>query len=221
MRVDERARTCAEPSVPLGRILKAVDFKTVLARPSSSRSPHFALHHTTASPALPSRAGKASNAAKLSTDAVGLVDRAVDILCSSGAQMVSLAVDGMEAGDGGAAAERSARPVGTRVWVGLVVPKRHAKRSVTRTLMKRQICMTLEAVRDRLQPGMWVVRLRAPFPKGDFPSASSMALKSAVRGELARLVAQAVRAPVSSRSAIAQLAAVGNPKSVSGSSGSS
>jgi ribonuclease P protein component len=84
-------------------------------------------------------------------------------------------------------------PNAARVWIGLVVPKRHAKRSVTRTLMKRQIRMAFEVAGERLRPGMWVVRLKAPFGKSDYPSAASAALRSVVREELTALVAQGVR----------------------------
>ena len=69
-------------------------------------------------------------------------------------------------------------------WLGAVVPKRHARRSVTRTLLKRQIRRHLAAHRAALPPGLWVVRLRAPFDRAEFPSAASAALGQAAGAEL-------------------------------------
>lgn len=72
-------------------------------------------------------------------------------------------------------------------WLGAIVPKRHAKRSVTRSLMKRQIRAAF-ADQPALPHGLWVVRLRAPFDRKLFPSAASDALRAAVHAELAQLV---------------------------------
>jgi ribonuclease P protein component len=66
--------------------------------------------------------------------------------------------------------------------VGVMTPKRFAKRAVTRNLIKRQIyalCRELQ-----LPPAACVVRLRATFSREQFKSASSDALKRAVRAEL-------------------------------------
>jgi ribonuclease P protein component len=82
-------------------------------------------------------------------------------------------------------------------WVGVVVPKRHAKRAVTRSLLKRQVYAAAERHRDVLAPGLWIVRLRSPFDRAQFPSAASDALRRGARAELealleaARLVAEA------------------------------
>ncbi len=83
------------------------------------------------------------------------------------------------------------------VWLGAVVPKRHAKRSVTRTLLKRQI---RAAVLRRGQPGqtplpggLWVVRLRAGFDRAVFASAASDPLRSAASAELDAMLTQAGR----------------------------
>lgn len=72
-------------------------------------------------------------------------------------------------------------------WLGSVVPKRHARRSVTRTLLKRQIRAAMERHADALPPGLWVVRLRSPFAREQFASAASDALRAAARAELDRL----------------------------------
>jgi len=78
---------------------------------------------------------------------------------------------------------------------GLVLPKKQARRSVTRSLIRHQ---AREAVRrhapglasqDRFGPALdaWVLRLRAPFDRQLFPSAASSALSAAVRLELDEL----------------------------------
>jgi ribonuclease P protein component len=76
-------------------------------------------------------------------------------------------------------------------WLGLVVPKRHARRAVTRTLIKRQIRDVAAHCGERLAAGIWVVRLRLPFDPARFPSAASDALKLEARGELVRLFERA------------------------------
>ena len=78
-------------------------------------------------------------------------------------------------------------------WLGLVVPKRHARRAVTRTLVKRQIRSIAAACAPQLEPGLWVVRQRSPFDPKQFPSAASDALKEAARAELRALFERAVR----------------------------
>ncbi len=81
--------------------------------------------------------------------------------------------------------------VAPSVWLGMVVPKRHARRAVTRTLLKRQI---RSVALDRSLPlatGLWVVRLRAPFDRSVFPSAASEALRRYARAELQHLFARA------------------------------
>ena len=81
------------------------------------------------------------------------------------------------------------------LWFGAVVPKRHARRAVTRTLLKRQIRSVIGARAEALIGGLWVVRLRAPFDKARFPSAASDALRVCAREELERLLdAAALRA---------------------------
>ncbi|HEY2977961.1 MAG TPA: ribonuclease P protein component [Burkholderiaceae bacterium] len=76
------------------------------------------------------------------------------------------------------------------LWLGTVVPKRHARRSVTRTLLKRQIRAAVDRHAAALPHGLWVVRLRAPFDKQQFPSAASEALRRAAREELDAMLAR-------------------------------
>lgn len=75
--------------------------------------------------------------------------------------------------------------------LGLIVPKRHARRAVTRSLVRRQAKSVLGAFADRLSAGDWVLRLRQGFDVRQFPSAASDALRRAVRAELMMLVTHA------------------------------
>lgn len=77
------------------------------------------------------------------------------------------------------------------VWLGAVVPKKHARRAVTRSLLKRQIRSLAVAHAPRLAAGLWVVRLRAPFDRAQYPSAASVALQKVVRAELDGLMVRA------------------------------
>lgn len=86
----------------------------------------------------------------------------------------------------------AAQPSAARL--GLVLPKRLARRAVTRTLMKGQARAICRQYAAELPAGDWVLRLRAPFDVKLFPSAASLALKQAVRHELLTLFAQACRA---------------------------
>ena len=79
-------------------------------------------------------------------------------------------------------------------WIGCVVPKRHARRAVTRTLLKRQIRGVFDEHACRLPAGQWLVRLRQPFRTVKFLSASSAALRQAARLELHALLSRAATA---------------------------
>ena len=76
-----------------------------------------------------------------------------------------------------------------------MVPKRWAKRAVTRNAIKRQI-YTVSADFSPLQPeAAFVVRLRRDFSRKVFLSASSDLLKQAVRTELMQLMQDGARQP--------------------------
>nr|WP_273473178.1 ribonuclease P protein component [Sphaerotilus sulfidivorans] len=81
----------------------------------------------------------------------------------------------------------------TSLRLGLVVPKRHARRAVTRTLVKNQLRDAMRRHLPHLAPGDWVLRLRAPIDRARFPSARSEALAAELRGEIDRLLADAMR----------------------------
>ncbi len=72
-------------------------------------------------------------------------------------------------------------------WIGAVIPKRWARRAVTRNTLKRQIYAVAQDYTDRLPVAALVVRLRTGFDRQQFTSATSPALKQAVRAELQQL----------------------------------
>ncbi len=72
-------------------------------------------------------------------------------------------------------------------WIGALVPKRWAKRAVTRNAIKRQIYTVSASLSPSLPVAAHVVRLRAGFDRKQFISASSELLKQAVRAELHQL----------------------------------
>jgi ribonuclease P protein component len=138
----------------IGRIVATVDFERALGTPPRARSAHFAVHHLAGRPTPVSHPSKAL----------------VPELSTGGAPERVSPVD-----------DSVAPPAW---WLGTVVPKRHARRSVTRTLLKRQIRSHLLAHSGRLEPGLWVVRLRAPFDRAEFTSAASAALRRVAGTEL-------------------------------------
>ena len=76
--------------------------------------------------------------------------------------------------------------------IGAVVPKRWAKKAVTRNLIKRQIyAYAIETTKKKHSDDM-VVRLKKTFSTTQYISASSLALKSNVRIELNELFAKAI-----------------------------
>ncbi|MBX3585414.1 MAG: ribonuclease P protein component [Ramlibacter sp.] len=111
-----------------------------------------------------------------------------------------LALDAMAPPVNGTGADNSTGPGSERpqalfavrdVWMGALVPKRWAKRAVTRNAIKRQIYNVSASFEPRLPVAAHVVRLRAGFDRKQFISASSPQLKLAVHGELEQLFARA------------------------------
>jgi len=148
----------------VGRILRSADFQRVLALPPRSRSTHFAAHFVSACPSAPRKPVKKAAKAELSTGDAPSCAPLVDDL---------------------------PEPVPQSRWLGLVVPKRHAKRAVTRNLLKRQMRAVMAATADTLPPGLWVLRLKAPFDRQRFPSPASVPLRDDAREELALLLQRA------------------------------
>ncbi|NRF69288.1 ribonuclease P protein component [Aquincola sp. S2] len=150
----------------VGRILtitRSADFERVLAQPARSRSAHFAVHHVADRPTLPAGRAAKAVASELSTGDAPSCPPLVDETPLAGC------------------------------WLGTVVPKRHARRAATRNLLKRQIRALMGDSAARLAPGLWVVRLKAPFDRQQFPSAASQPLRIAARVELAALLQRAAQ----------------------------
>jgi ribonuclease P protein component len=186
----------------LGRIVRPADYVRVLATPMRLRSPHFAVHHLAGRP-LPLKRPMArpgvdaeglSAAADVADSGRAPVTGSLSTELSTGPANPSIAgVDDSQVPGLPAAVETPIPAGGPVRWLGLVVPKRHARRAVTRTLVKRQIRNVAAACAPQLEPGLWVVRQRSPFDPKQFPSAASDALKEAARAELRALFDRAVR----------------------------
>ena len=186
----------------LGRIVRPADFVRVLAAPMRLRSPHFAVHHLAGRP-LPPKRPTAQPAAGSETSDVAVAGSSTGHapvnaklsteLSTDGSDMALTGVDDLQDPGPPTLVETPTPAGGIDRWLGLVVPKRHAKRAVTRTLVKRQIRHVAAACARQLEPGLWVVRQRSPFDPKQFPSAASDALKEAAREELRALFDRAVR----------------------------
>jgi ribonuclease P protein component len=189
-------------SSPLGRIVRPADYVRVLATPMRLRSPHFAVHHLDGRP-LPLKrpmgrpaavAGEPNGSAEGDTAGHAPVTASLSTELSTGVvQPRDNDVDDSQAAGPSGWVETPTGQGAPGRWLGLVVPKRHAKRAVTRTLVKRQIRNVAAACAPQLEPGLWVVRQRSPFDPKQFPSAASDALKEAARDELRALFDRAVR----------------------------
>jgi ribonuclease P protein component len=160
---------CTGPLVQ--RIVNKLDFERLLATRSRSRSTHFAVHHVAEGPAQPVVRIKRAASEHLSTDHAPGCPQPVDDLSPH--------------------QPRSA-PTPAARWLGCVVPKRHARRAVTRSLLKRQLRGVFVKHAPDLPAGLWLIRLRAPFAKTEFVSASSKALALAAWQELDGLLTRAV-----------------------------
>ena len=95
---------------------------------------------------------------------------------------------------GGATQQPALFPVmGT--WLGAMVPKRWARRAVTRNAIKRQIYSVSADFQHLYQQAAFVVRLRRDFSRMEFASATSVQLRAAVRSELQSLFQAGAAAP--------------------------
>ena len=148
----------------MARLLSSQDFERVLGSRSRASTVHFAVHHLPADAGDPTEPPAEPFPGDLSTD---LKDR--------GARPVDDS------------------PVPALRRLGAVVPKRHARRAVTRSLLRRQIYAAGGRHAAALARGLWIVRLRAPFDRGSFVSAASVALRQVARDELDELFRAASR----------------------------
>jgi ribonuclease P protein component len=81
------------------------------------------------------------------------------------------------------------------IWLGAMVPKRWARRAVTRNAIKRQIYAVSADFQHLYPQAAFVVRLRRDFSRAEFVSATSPQLRSAVRLELQSLLQAGAAAP--------------------------
>jgi ribonuclease P protein component len=145
-----------QPAVEaMARIVASADFERVLGSRSRASTAHFAVHHLPAAEAAPR---------------IPPVEPGTGELSTIGGEIGELPVD-----------DSPAQPLRR---LGVVVPKRHARRAVTRSLLKRQIYAAGGRHAASLAHGLWIVRLRAPFDRTQFVSAASSALRGAARAEL-------------------------------------
>ena len=174
-------------------ITASADFERVLSTRAKVQTPHFALHHIAphSSPlhgredrGIGLRGTAGDSLAKLSTAPLTPVPASVDDLF---AMIVTEPFEPV-----------LCLPKKSLWRLGMVIPKKHAKRAATRVLIKRQVRALMHenlgssrTTLLRLWPeGDWVIRLRSSFDQVAFVSASSEALKQTVRQELFALFGQ-------------------------------
>lgn len=145
------------------RLKTRPQFQAALSGGTVSRTPHFALHRLNLPESQP------------------LADTQVPQAAHSGASSAP------------SSAPSTALFQSHEVWLGAMVPKRWARRAVTRNAIKRQIYAISAAFEVRLPCAAHVVRLRSEFNRKEFISATSPMLKQAVRLELEQLFERAAR----------------------------
>jgi ribonuclease P protein component len=148
----------------MARLVSSADFERVLGSRSRAATAHFAVHH------LPMPAGDLPEATR---------SRPPTDLSTDSDDPGACPVDDF--------------PLPAPRRLGAVVPKRHARRAVTRSLLKRQIYAAGDRHEATIGRGLWIVRLRAPFDRTRYPSAASLALRRAARDELDELFRAAGR----------------------------
>ncbi len=149
------------------RLKSRAQFQAVLAGSTVARTPHFALHQL----GLPVVVAQPRQAAA-SAVVVALPELAVaEPHPPKRAAPELFPTQGM--------------------WLGAMVPKRWARRAVTRNTIKRQVYAVADGFEPTLPQAAYVLRLRAAFDKKQFVSATSELLKQAVRSELQLLLTRA------------------------------
>ena len=151
------------------RLKTRPQFQAALSGGTVSRTPHFALHRLNLPEPQP------------------LADTQVPQAAHSGASSAPSSAPN--------SAPSTALFQSHEVWLGAMVPKRWARRAVTRNAIKRQIYAVSAAFEVRLPCAAHVVRLRSEFNRKQFISATSPMLKQAVRLELEQLFERAARQP--------------------------
>lgn len=155
-------------AAPVKRLRTRAQFQALLSRPAVARTAHFALHRMPV-PMYGSAETDATdvNAAPSNPVQPDAVSFTVSLFAPSDA-----------------------------VWLGAMTPKRWARRAVTRNTIRRQVYAVGECLVPPLAAGAQLVRLRAAFSKQQFPSATSDALRQAVRAELHQLFQRGARMKV-------------------------
>lgn len=155
-----------------------------MAGTTVSRTAHFALHRLALD--APQESTRRPDSAR--TESRGPLPLATAAPRSKGPASegrLSIAAKGP-----GTAGPKALFPV-RELWIGALIPKRWAKRAVTRNTIKRQIYTVSQTFEPSLPAAAHVVRLRAGFDRAQFLSATSDVLKQAVRAELQELFARA------------------------------
>ncbi|WP_332776088.1 ribonuclease P protein component [Polaromonas sp.] len=147
------------------RLQTRAQFQAVLAGAIVAKTPHFALHRNGLDVVPAPDAGQAAPADPAATAAPSTARQAPALF-----------------------------PVHD-MWMGALVPKRWAKRAVTRNAIKRQIYTVSAGFLHQYPKAAFVVRLRRDFSRKEFVSASSENLKRAVRTEVLALMQAGARAP--------------------------
>ncbi|MBS7350359.1 MAG: ribonuclease P protein component [Comamonas sp.] len=154
------------------RLKTRAQFQAVMAGGICSRTPHFVLHRLALNASTAAANPAAPHQAQHTTGPVNT--------------QALFVVSGNKTGNQHLAASWR--------WLGPLVPKRWARRSVTRHLLRRQIYAVGADFAPRLPANTaYVVRLRSEFSRKQFISASSEPLRLAIRAELQHLFAYAVR----------------------------
>jgi ribonuclease P protein component len=176
----------------LGSLSQAADFQRLLSVRPRAKTVHFVIHHLAGSPTMKVWTPKANgptgesvqpSETDLPTGSVLSVDKSVQNLFETQPSALAKSV----ADDG--------------VWLGMVIPKKQAKRAVTRNLVRRQMREAAgRFLRSGVSPtgtdGLWLLRLKQGFSHSEFPSADSLPLRRLVRQELDQLFLKALQ-PVS------------------------
>ena len=159
----------ARPAAAPRRLQTRAQFQIVLAGPIVARSAHFALHQLVLAP--PPTASVDSGSSLHRT----LPDAGPDAAEHAAKEAAAVARASLWPG----------------VWLGALVPKRWARRAVTRNGIRRQIYAVGADCAAALPCAGHVVRLRTAFDRRHFVSAWSEPLRLAVRTELQQLFARA------------------------------
>lgn len=158
----------------VGRMCVSADFVRVLAQPAMLTNRHFALHGLASEPRPRVNRQAGSTKPDLLTEQYPVDPSAVD--------------------NAPALASGHPRALPKRVWLGIVLPKRYARRAVTRSMLKRQIRSGVERLADCLPFGMWVFRLRSSYDARRYVAAAPGELRLTVRSEVTELL-QALKSP--------------------------